>query len=890
VDAIAHLTSALAGRYEINREIGRGGMATVYVARDIKHQRNVALKVLSPELAAVLGGERFLAEIRVTANLQHPNLLPLFDSGDADGSLFYVMPFVEGESLRHRIEREKQLPIDDAVRIATAVAGALDYAHRHGVIHRDLKPENILLHEGQPLVADFGIALAVSNAGGARITQTGLSLGTPQYMSPEQATGDRVIDGRSDIYSLGAVLYEMLTGEPPHTGRTAQAVIARVLTETPRSVRATRASVPEHVAVATRRALERLPADRWTTGAQFVEALQSPAATEPLRAVGSEPVSPVAPHWIRRLARPSILWPIAFAIAAIVTATAWRRDRASDANSPTMRFTLVPSRDHRFADFIGRDMTISRDGQTIVYMGIAGSTRQFYVRRLNDLVARPLPDSRNAQDPAISPDGKSVAFTAGNRLWTMALDGGPRVPLADRSVEGGVAWGADGFVYFTAPDKTGRGMVGGSLWRVRASGGAPTQLPRLIDSTRERGQWWPILAADSKLLFYTSIGQGGFTELHLVVVSLESNRIAVLGPGLQVLGLLDDYLVYVRDDGTVWAAPFDAKRLALTGQGVPVVDSVQVQGPRAIASLSPSGTLAYERGASVSVPVLVAAGSTPKPLFDDKRRFTHPRFSPDGSRIAFAVTSVQTSDIYIYDLASRTSTRLTTQGHNDRPEWTPDGKRVVFLSDREDPQYSLWWQAADGSTPAEKLFVRPHPIREAVVARDGRTIAFREDATNHRRDIYILPLDGPRVPRPFLTSEADELMPRISPSGKWLLYQSDESGQYEIYMRPYPGGGARLQVSAGGGTEPLWSPDGGRVYYRQNLAVVSARFSETPKPAILARDTLFEGQYDRHEFHQNYDVAPGGKSLLMLKPANDESQLIVVSNWLTELRTRLRAR
>src|SRR6267378_1744865 len=215
-------------------------MATVYLARDLRHQRKVALKVLKPDLGAVVGVERFLSEIQVTANLQHPNLLPLFDSGASEGLLFYVMPYVEGESLRARIQREKQLSVDEAVRLATAIASALDYAHRHGVIHRDLKPENILLHEDQPLVADFGIALAVSNAGGNRITQTGLSLGTPQYMSPEQATGDRVIDARTDIYSLGAVIYEMLAGESPHTGTTAQAIIARMLTEKPRPMRTSR--------------------------------------------------------------------------------------------------------------------------------------------------------------------------------------------------------------------------------------------------------------------------------------------------------------------------------------------------------------------------------------------------------------------------------------------------------------------------------------------------------------------------------------------------------------------------------------------------------------------------------------------------------------------------
>jgi serine/threonine protein kinase len=242
MDALSQLSQSLADRYAIDRLIGEGGMARVYLARDVRHDRPVALKVLNPELGAVLGVERFLSEIRVTANLQHPNLLPLFDSGEAGGLLFYVMPYVEGESLRARLQREKQLPIDDAVRMTIAIAGALDYAHSHGVIHRDLKPENILLQHGQAVVADFGIALAVTKAGGNRITQTGLSLGTPQYMSPEQATGDRVIDGRSDVYSLAAMTYEMLTGEPPHIGNTSQAIIARVLTDRPRSTSRMRCS------------------------------------------------------------------------------------------------------------------------------------------------------------------------------------------------------------------------------------------------------------------------------------------------------------------------------------------------------------------------------------------------------------------------------------------------------------------------------------------------------------------------------------------------------------------------------------------------------------------------------------------------------------------------
>src|SRR5687768_937650 len=269
---LSQLAAALGDRYQLDREIGSGGMATVYLARDLRHDRQVAVKVLRPELAAVIGIERFLAEIRTTANLQHPHILTVLDSGkvEVEGRdlLYYTMPFVEGESLRSQLTREKQLQVGDAVRIGIEVAAALDYAHRHGVIHRDIKPENILLHDGSALVADFGIALAASKAGGSRMTETGMSLGTPHYMSPEQAMGEREITARSDIYALGCVLYEMLTAEPPFQGTTAQAIVARVLTESPRMLRPQRKNVPPHVEAAVLQALEKLPADRFASAAE----------------------------------------------------------------------------------------------------------------------------------------------------------------------------------------------------------------------------------------------------------------------------------------------------------------------------------------------------------------------------------------------------------------------------------------------------------------------------------------------------------------------------------------------------------------------------------------------------------------------------------------------
>ena len=378
----------VADRYHIERKVGAGGMATVYLARDVPHDRNVALKVLNPEVGALLGVERFLAEIQVTARLQHPNILPLFDSGrvhDADRArdiLYYVMPFVDGETLRARLERERQLPVDEVVRIGVAVASALAYAHANGIVHRDLKPENILLQSGQPIVADFGIALALASAGGARVTGTGLSLGTPQYMSPEQATGGRAIDARTDIYSLGVVLYELLTGEPPHTGATPQAIIARVLTDAPKSIRATRQSVAPHVEAAIMRALAKLAADRITTATEFAEALTGARPIALPDAIGgstSELVSHLGRAGARRaLARPLAAALLAAAVAIAGWAWSWREVRANTKPVKRMRFTLVASDSERFRpDLSGQTFAISPDGSQI---GRASCRERVYAR------------------------------------------------------------------------------------------------------------------------------------------------------------------------------------------------------------------------------------------------------------------------------------------------------------------------------------------------------------------------------------------------------------------------------------------------------------------------------------------------------------------------------
>ena len=523
---IAQLNDTLTGRYLVSREIGRGGMATVYLARDVKHDRDVALKVLDPELGAVLGAERFLAEIKVTANLQHPNLLPLFDSGEAAGLLFYVMPFVEGESLRARLEREKQLPVDEAIRIAVAIANALEYAHNHGVIHRDLKPENILLQSGQPVIADFGIALAVSKAGGARITQTGLSLGTPQYMSPEQATGDRVIDGRSDIYSLAAMTYEMLAGEPPHSGTTAQAIIARVLTDRPRALRSTRSAVPEHVEAALKRALEKLPADRFGSARKFAEAIQGRGAIAGGGTQSRTRASQVAPAsgWRARLSDPVTLALGVVAVVASVAAIAMALRRPATEGAPTraIRFIVGATDSLRPEPLFPWPAGISPDGSMVVFGGKRGGKTMLYLLRTDQLEARPIPGTERGSQPVFSPDGQWLAFEQGGVDRKVRLDGSAPLRIADGGANNGADW--------TARDELVLGSQGKThgLSKVSVSGGDAVEFTHIDSAKGERDHLWPIATPDGSAAVFV-VWRGTLSSAELAIASLDGGAIVPLG-------------------------------------------------------------------------------------------------------------------------------------------------------------------------------------------------------------------------------------------------------------------------------------------------------------------------------------------------------------------------
>jgi serine/threonine-protein kinase len=870
----SRLSLALVGRYRIERELGAGGMATVYLAEDLKHKRKVAVKVLKPELAAVLGAERFVQEIKTTAALQHPHILPLFDSGEADGFLYYVMPFIDGETLRAKLDRETQLGVDESVKITTAVADALDYAHRHGVIHRDIKPENILLHEGRPVVADFGIALAVSAAAGGRMTETGLSLGTPHYMSPEQATAEKDISARSDVYSLASVLYEMLTGDPPHTGASAQQIIMKIITEPAAPVATLRKSVPANVAAAVAKSLEKLPADRFETAKAFGEALNNPAFRI-ADGVGSLRGANRAPSVSRR----AFAGTAAIAVLA-TTGFVWalaNRKPAIVADEPVIRAAVDLPSSERLYPALGSTIAISPQGDRLAFVAIGGAGAHLMTRRTADLAARELTPSVVTQ-PAFSPDGRWIVYGDGERISKVSIDGGSSIPLANapNNVRG---------LYWTNTDTVLIGSDFGIL-AFPSRGGSPRNVAG-VDTTIPAV--FPVLLPDGKTLAYAT-GTAAASR-RLAVISLASHRTTVLETvGVMVVGMRDGHLLYVTNSGELNAIPFDLEAQRVTGDAIRIEGSVRVTTTgAALASLSANGALWYVTGQPLSHLVRVAAGRPEVRLLDEPRAFRSPRLSPDGRKVAVEVTSTNGSNIWVLEFANGTFTPLTSDANNNSlAEWSGDGRRVLFKSTHDGKQ-AVWWRPADGSRSAELLYQPADPFNEAVMSPDGKWLLYRTSPGPHNRDIYAVPLEGDRKPILLVGGPPQESHPRVSPDGKWLAYQSDESGRFEVYVRPFPNPGARSQVSNQGGAEPIWSKSGNAILYRTlNGGIESAAVAAGTTFAVGERRALLQaGDYLNDIMHASYDVWPDGVGFIMVKPAGGDARPILVHNWGRELRDKL---
>ncbi len=705
-DAITRLNAALEGRYAIERELGEGGMATVYLADDLKHERKVALKVLKPELAAVVGAERFLAEIKTTANLQHPHILGLHDSGDADSFLFYVMPYVEGEALRQRIDREKQLAIEDAVAITHKVADALDYAHERGVVHRDIKPGNILLSErGEPLVADFGIALAVAQAGAGRITETGLSLGTPHYMSPEQATGDRDVDPRSDVYALGCVLYEMLSGQPPFLASTAQAVLVKILTMDAPSITSERRTVPVHVASALARALEKLPADRFASAADFATALGDESFTyqaRPRPTVAATPPEPVAAPVPVSASRPWNRMQVGLGTTAVLFAglAAWGWLRPQPVLQPTQAVLDIGDNPLR----VQNEIVISPDGSRLAVAGIVLDDQEgLYWRDAAAEDFRRIPGTEgDVRYISFSPDAEWLAYTQAGGLFKVAISGGaprPVVPSGSFDVSDN-HWGDDGTIVFTQGG-------GNGLYRVPDTGGEPETLLESLGIRNPR-----LLPGGQSVLFTDA----PTTSTYLL--DLRSEQVIELIPGgVDAMFVETGHLLYADQAGGLWAVEFNVGRGELVGDAVPVLDGLSVAFRMfARYSVSKSGTLVYGAGGGATggggsqLLIRDLEGDVEVPPLDPRVFFGH-RWSPDGQSVAYfgLDTGDPDPDIFTYNVELGTTPRpLTSEGVNILPVWSPDGSHIAFRSVRDGTDGpDLFVKNVNDNLPPEMILTLP---------------------------------------------------------------------------------------------------------------------------------------------------------------------------------------
>jgi serine/threonine-protein kinase len=878
VKITAELSAGLAGRYVVEREIGRGGMAVVYLARDTKHDRLVAVKVLNPELTAALGNERFLAEIRTTATLQHPNLLPLFDSGEAGGLLYYVMPYLEGESLRTRLEREQQLPVEDAVRIATGIANALSYAHAHGVIHRDLKPENVLLQHGQPVVLDFGIALAVRNAAEGRKTQTGISVGTPQYMSPEQAAGEKVIDARADIYALGALTYEMLAGEPPHTGRSAQTIIAKVMSGEVRPVTASRPSVPAHVASAVHRALARVPADRFSTAADFASAIATPgtAATPGLTSVAPE-----------RSRRPLIA--LAALAVASVGAAVWGWVRPTPAPE-VIRYRVIIDSVPAVNYWLG-EIAISPDGATIVRSGGPGGS--LLVRHRHELGFTPLAGTSGAFGPFFSPDGKQIGYNANGALMAVPVTGGPPITLEDSLLTSeSVTWGSDGYLYRSVM-RNGAGVIG----RREPRPDARLEAVTAVDSAAgELAHFFPELLPDRKTLLFQVAYRGGKTAIAVAVVGEPTHKRLV--DGIRPRYAPSGHLLYTTTDGKLWAVGFNPRSRTVSGTAVQVGDRIPstVVGPIDFA-VSATGTLAYsveDAGGRRELTWVSRAGfRTP---FDStwKGEFSTPVLSADGSKVAVAVRDGPATDIWIKPVAGGVPTRLTAEQrqNNLEPAWSADGHSVSYLTGSASTG-DVWRRRVDGSGAPERILRSQRPISEEVWAPLGNGLLVRTTTTTAGAgDILITRPGVDTAAVPLVASPHSEYSPVVSPDGKWLAYVSNESGRFEVYVTSFANPGtAKWAISTTGGSAPRWSHRGDELFYLDaRTHLVAARLTTTPSFGVANTSVLFDASDFVHPSisRRNYDVAADDQRFLMVQRAEGgkRGQVVVVEHWSEEMRRR----
>jgi eukaryotic-like serine/threonine-protein kinase len=899
------------GPYEILSAVGAGGMGEVYTARDTRLDRVVAIKILPDVLAADDAfRERFDREARTISQLAHPNICRLYDVGDG----FLVMEYLEGESLAARLGRGVLKP-NDALRTAIEVAGALDAAHRAGIVHRDLKPGNVMLTKSGAKLLDFGLAKVTTpgllgnrlrGAGVANLTspptmstpltQQGTILGTFQYMAPEQLEGAEA-DARADIFAFGALLYEMVTGKKAFTGKSQVSVMAAILDHDPPSVSVLQPGTPAALDRLITKCLAKDPEARWQSARDVASEIEWIAETWQSDAAAAAQQSP-ASHRAHSRER---LWIAAALLASIAAGVMWVvRRPVVPTPPPPLRFSTELGADVSLVvNNFGASAVISPDGSILVFVGqpTGGTNSQLYVRRMDQLQASALSGTAGAGGPFFSPDGQWIAFFADAKLKKIAVTGGAAITLCDAAAGRGGTWGDDNTIVFSPATTSGVTLV-----RVSAAGGKPEPVAKLGDgqATQRWPQWLP---GGKGVLFMGSNHTGGlYDDANMIVQPLPTGPSKIVQRGGYFARYLPSgHLVYIHE-GTLFAAPFDLNRLELTGLPVPAVEGISSGGGGgAQVSISNNGTLAYVAGQTINgdpaIHWMDRSGKT-TPLRAVGAGWNSIHFAPDGKRIAMDIGANGLSDVWIYDWARDTPTRLTFDAVSAaEPVWTPDGKRITFGSRRGDRSTpNLYWQRADGTGEIQRLTESKSLQIATSWHPSGKFLAFTERNPQTADDVMILPMEGddrqgwkPGKPTVFLNSPFIEANAVFSPDGRWVAYQSNESGANEVYVRPFPGPGGKWQISTDGGTFPTWSQSRHELFYSRTGRLLVAAYDvehdsfRAQKPRVWSpvafRPRPRGRPYDLHPDGERFALAPNIETQVAAK-----DKVTFVLNFFDELK------
>ena len=893
---MALISGTKLGPYEIQSLLGTGGMGEVYRARDTRLDRTVAVKVLASHLSSSPEfKQRMEREARAISSLNHPHICHLYDIGSQDGTDYLVMELLEGETLAERLRRGA-MPLSEIFKIGIAVADALAFAHRQGIVHRDLKPGNIMLTQGGAKLMDFGLAkpLGLRNTAAGSgaapsftaaatlsgpspltpLTTAGSIIGTIQYMSPEQIEGKEA-DARSDIFSFGAVIYEMATGKRAFQGKSHLSTASSILEKDPDPISTVQPLAPKALEHTVQTCLAKDPEDRFQDAHDLKLQLQW--------LVGAGADGPAAGPAVKARSPGAVWAPWAIAALVLLASMSFWLLRDAGSKPAVARFSISAPANTWLDTDAGNPLAISPDGQRLAYAVRSPdwATSKLYLRRMDEFEGTPVPGTEDASMPFFSADGEWVGFATSSAIKKVPVEGGAVVTLAPVAYGlAGGTWGTDGYIYWS--------NYWAGLSRVPENGGKVETVTLPDPARQEQGHRWPEMLPDGDSILFSIMKNFGASDAETGVLSIKSRTWRTILPNASNAHYLPTgHLVYVHE-GTLMAVPFNLKSLSITGSPAQVLHGVLANQDDGYGNLAVarSGNLVYVSGPeranreSSTRLVWVSRDGKESPASQTVRGYEDMSIARDGKMAAFTIPADPVWNIWILDLQRGNVNRLTFNGDNRDPLWSPDGRHVAYTSFR-DGHFGIYWSTVDGSSPEQKLTSNQFEPTAAAFTPDGKKLIFTQDVSATNVNSWEVSVTGDATPVPLNGLGAGGSLD-ISPDGKWIAYESAETGQLEVYVQPYPGPGGKWQISNGGGYRPHWSPDGREIIFRWGDAMMAAPVETRPYFSSGTAHVLFTGRYA----HAGRDYETDGRRFLMMKHAEQKgpTSLQVVLNWTRELK------